>query len=67
MRIRKISLEWEVLIATFLPRLPGEMEPGYQDGNGQDRRLVYKVVVTHGEGDKVSKVGDKKQECVHIG
>lgn len=61
-RIRKISLEWEVLIATFLPRLPGEM-----DGNGQDRRLVYKVVVTHGEGDKVSKVGDKKQECVHIG
>lgn len=62
MRIRKISLEWEVLIATFLPRLPGEM-----DGNGQDRRLVYKVVVTHGEGDKVSKVGDKKQECVHIG
>lgn len=62
MRIRKISLEWEVLIATFLPRFPGEM-----DGNGQDRRLVYKVVVTHGEGDKVSKVGDKKQECVHIG
>lgn len=58
----KLSLEWEVLIATFLPRLPGEM-----DGDGQDRRLVYKVVVTHREGDKVSKVGDKKQECVHIG
>lgn len=58
----KLSLEWEVLIVTFLPRLPGEM-----DGDGQDRRLVYKVVVTHREGDKVSKVGDKKQECVHIG
>lgn len=51
----KLSLEWEVLMATFLPRLPGEM-----DGNGQDRRLICKVVVTHREGDKVSKVGDKE-------
>lgn len=49
-------------MATFLPWLPGEM-----DGNGQDRRLVYKVVVTHREGDKVSKEGDKEQECVLIG
>lgn len=58
----KSVLEWEVLMATFLPWLPGEM-----DGNGQDRRLVYKVVVTHREGDKVSKEGDKEQECVLIG